>query len=70
MDGHGTTTTAPLALLSIAEARAILGVARSTLYEIIASGELEIVEIRGRRLIEPATLTAFIERGRRRGATR
>jgi excisionase family DNA binding protein len=63
---NGQVVTQPAALLTLDEARNILRVARSTLYEIIGSGELEIVEIRGRRLVEPRTLTAYIARQRRR----
>jgi len=65
-DVNGQVVTQPAALLTLDEARNILRVARSTLYEIIGSGELEIVEIRGRRLVEPRTLTAYIARQRRR----
>jgi excisionase family DNA binding protein len=65
VDGRDPTT-APAALLSIQEARRILGVARSTLYEIISSGDLPTVEIRGRRLIEPDALATYIAERRRR----
>lgn len=60
--------TAPLpSLLSIHEATNVLGISRSTLYAIIRSGDLETVEIRGRRFVEPATLKRYIARNRRRG---
>jgi excisionase family DNA binding protein len=65
MDGREATSP-PAALLSIQEARRILGVARSTLYEIIASGDLPFVEIRGRRPIEPDALATYIAERRRR----
>jgi hypothetical protein len=65
-DMNGQVASAPEALLNFEEARSILRVARSTFYEIIGSGELEVVEIRGRRLVEPGTLAAYIARQRRR----
>lgn len=49
-------------LLTAAEAAELLGIGRSTVYELIASGEIESVQIgRARRIPEPA-LAAYIAR--------
>lgn len=52
-------------LLSVAEARRILGISEAGVYRLFRLGELEVVEIAGRRLIEPNTLRAFIAARRR-----
>jgi hypothetical protein len=67
--GMNAQAIAPARLLSIRETLRILGISRTTLYAIFASGELETVEIRGRRMIEPAELKDYIARNRRRGGS-
>ena len=55
-------------LLSIEEARAILRLSRATIWRRIAAGELPVVRITGRTLIERDALRAFIAARRpRRG---
>jgi hypothetical protein len=53
-------------LLSVVEARSILGISEAGIYRLFARGELEVVEIAGRRLVEPDTLR-FIAARRRTG---
>ncbi|MCK8113965.1 helix-turn-helix domain-containing protein [Anaerosoma tenue] len=48
-------------LLSVDEAQKALGVHRSTLYELMRSGDIESVRIGRRRLIPVQTIEAFIE---------
>jgi hypothetical protein len=52
-------------LLSLSTARQLLGISQASLYRLLARGELEVVEVAGRRLIEPATLRTFISERRR-----
>ena len=51
-----TTTTRPL-VLSVTEAGNLLGVSRSTAYELVRSGELESIRLR-RRLVVPVRAVA------------
>ena len=51
-------------LLSPIEAARRLGIGRSTLYELLASGEVESLHIGRRRLIASAALVEFVERRR------
>jgi excisionase family DNA binding protein len=53
-------------LLSLAEVWETLSISRAGLYRLIDRGELEIVEVGSRRLIEVAELRRFIAAGRRR----
>ena len=47
-------------MYTVAEAAQILGIGRSTAYELILRGELEAVHIGRRRLISPATLEEIL----------
>jgi len=53
-------------LLSLPRTQAELGISRSYLFKLIAHGELEVVRIGNRTLVEPATLRAFIAANRSR----
>jgi excisionase family DNA binding protein len=56
------------ALLSQTEARRLLGISRPTLARLIRGGELPVIKVAGRTLIDPVDLRAFIEERRlRRG---
>ncbi len=46
--------------LRLAEAQAVSGLSRSTLYELIKSGRLRAVKVAGRRLIPRDALEAFL----------
>ena len=48
-------------LLSRVEARTILGVSSATFARMIARGDLPIVEVGGRTMLDPADIRAFIE---------
>jgi excisionase family DNA binding protein len=61
-----TTVDRPLALLSLTEAQATLGVSRAMIFRLLASGELACVKIGNRTLIEPEALREFVARNRRR----
>ena len=52
---------APIRLLDIQEATAILRIGRTTLYRRIAAGDLPTVKIGSRRLFRRADLEAFIQ---------
>ncbi len=61
------STKAPRMLYSINETVQILGVQRTTVYELIGRGELETVKI-GRRTLVPAdSIEAFVAGLRRAG---
>jgi excisionase family DNA binding protein len=62
------TDTKVEALLSLAQVRAAVGVSQSTLTRIIASGELPVISIGRRLLVDPADLRAFLAGRRRRGS--
>ena len=47
-------------MYTIAEAAAVLGISRSTAYELVLRGELEAVRLGGRRLISPRVLEQLI----------
>jgi len=54
-------------LLTVADAARLLGIGRTTTYELIAAGELDVVHI-GRSARVPTTeIDAFVERLRERG---
>lgn len=53
---------APAIALGIDEAARVIGVARSTLYEIAARGEIESFKLGRRRLILVKNLDAYINR--------
>jgi excisionase family DNA binding protein len=54
-------------LLSVKDAADHLGIGRSSLYQLMASGEIETVDIGRRRYISRVALTKFIETNTRRG---
>ena len=64
LDGAGH---APL-LVSVREAAAILGVGRTTAYELIASGELEVVHIGRAARVPVAALDEYVATLRRRAS--
>ena len=68
-DGQGTTR-APALLLTVPQAAQVLAIGRSTAYELIAAGELEVVHI-GRSVRVPVrALEDYVERLRAsRGST-
>ncbi len=47
-------------MYSVLEAATVLGISRSTAYELVLSGELECVQLGGRRLISPRVLEELI----------
>ena len=49
---------------NVQEATKASGISRSTLYELMKSGELDYSQVRGRRLIPGTSLTQLIERHR------
>jgi excisionase family DNA binding protein len=51
-------------LHTLKEAMKYLGVSRTTLYHLIRSGELPVVELRGCKRIAPEDLTELISRQR------
>lgn len=55
---HMTITT----LLTIDEVKSHLRVSTATVYNLLASGELARVKIRGRTFVRPVDVTALIER--------
>lgn len=55
-------TSTPRWLLPISEAHKGIGVSRSTLYEMVSRGEIEVVHIGRRALIPVSSLDAFVER--------
>lgn len=57
------SVAAPL-VLDILEAAALLRVGRSTVYELMNSGELESVKIGRRRLLTYASCAAYVENAR------
>lgn len=56
---HGPQAITPLAV-RVPEACRLTGIGRSKLYELIASGEMEIVKVGSITLIRLATLEAFL----------
>jgi excisionase family DNA binding protein len=61
MDTLSAPSTAPL-LLKVSQAGAMLGVGRSTVYDLIARGELETVHIGRSCRIPVAALDAYVRR--------
>jgi excisionase family DNA binding protein len=62
-DADDRTSVTPL-LLGVREAADALGIGRSTLYELIAAGEIEIVHIGRSARVPVAALHDFVERRR------
>jgi excisionase family DNA binding protein len=56
-----------LLLLDVREAARVLGIGRSTVYELIASGEIEVVHIGRSARVPVAALHEFVDRCRRSG---
>ena len=56
------TTTIPARLLGVREAGQYLSIGRSTVYELLARGELESVRIGDRRLIKVEDLDDYVNR--------
>ncbi len=56
-----TSPAAPL-LLAVVEAAELLGVGRSTLYELINTGQLRTVKVGRRRLVHRNAITEFAQR--------
>jgi excisionase family DNA binding protein len=48
-------------LMSLQEARDLLGLSRTTVYRLVRDGELPVVEFPGRTLVQASDLDAFIE---------
>ena len=55
-------TIAPLAF-SIRDAATALGVGRTTVYRLISEGQLAVIKVGNRTLIEASALAAFMDRG-------
>lgn len=49
-------------LLTVSEAASLLGIGRSTLYELVASGEVESVTIGRSRRVPTEALATYVER--------
>ncbi len=58
-----TESIEPL-FVGVHEAQRVLGLGRSTVYELMSTGELESVHVRGRRLIPVDELRGFAHRVR------
>ena len=61
MSDTTTTDISPRWLLSIPEACKGLGVGRSTFYEMIARGDVEVVRIGRRALVPVAAIEAYVQ---------
>lgn len=58
---EGTTPmTSEMLLYSVKQTAQLLGISRSLAYELVASGELPSVRIRGKLLIKPQDLERFV----------
>jgi len=63
MDAVSNARVAPL-LLGVRDAAQVLGIGRSTLYELIAVGEIEVVHIGRSARVPVVALQAFVDRRR------
>ena len=63
MDAVPNGGVAPL-LLGVRDAAHVLGIGRSTLYELIAAGEIEVVHIGRSARVPVVALQAFVDRRR------
>lgn len=63
------TSTSPL-LLTVRQAAAALGVGRTTVYELISSGDLEVVHIGRSARIPVAAINEFVDQLRSRDTSR
>lgn len=57
-------------LLTVSEAASLLGIGRSTLYELVASGEVESVTIGRSRRVPVEAVATYVERLRSTSAER
>lgn len=53
-------------LLSLRETGQVLGISRAAVYRLIGRGELTLVHLGGRRLVDPGDLRTLIERNKSR----
>ena len=65
MKGHGHDAL----LLTMVDAARVLSIGRTTMYELVGAGEIEVVHIGRSARIPVAAVEAFVERQRRSGAT-
>jgi len=56
-------------LLTMSDAARVLAVGRTTMYELVNAGEIEVVHIGRSARVPVAAVEEFVERRRRRGAT-
>ena len=56
-------------LLTMVDAARVLSVGRTTMYELVGAGEIEVVHIGRAARVPVASIEAFVERRRRQGAT-
>jgi excisionase family DNA binding protein len=63
MDAVPNAGVAPL-LLGVRDAAQVLGIGRSTLYELIAAGEIEVVHIGRSARVPVVALQTFVDRRR------
>ncbi len=63
------TSTSPL-LLTVRQAAAALGVGRTTVYELISSGDLEVVHIGRSARVPVAAINEFVDQLRSRHTSR
>ena len=68
MEPEGTRGAYVERLLSVREARDVLGVSSQTLYRLIGRGDLPVIKIGVRTLIRPSDLEEFVRRSTRIGA--
>ena len=64
---EGNGQPAPL-LVSVRDAAALLGIGRTTAYELIADGELEVVHIRRAARVPMAAIEEYVARLRQRAS--
>lgn len=69
-DGFGDERPAPCLLLTIRDAARALGIGRTSMYELIAAGELEVVHIGRSARVPVVSVEAFVERLRHRPVIR
>lgn len=61
-EGNFTPTTGPVLVLDIMEATQVLHCGRTTVYELLKTGELTGLKIGKRRLITYASVAAYVNR--------
>jgi excisionase family DNA binding protein len=62
MDASTTAADSPLLFVSVEEAARRLGLGRTTIFKLIASGGLKTAKVRRRRLVSTAELDRFVHR--------